>query len=105
CRREIYRGSSARPVVTAIRNRGRDPVAAFFHRRVWKSDNDNDRIAASAIYLDFHFVSVNAVNRGGVNFRQHLAAELQKIAAAKSAKYPSKVRCNECRKVWLNTKG
>ena len=102
CRREIYRGPSARPVITAIRNRGRDAVAAFFHRGVRKSDDDNDRIAAGAVYLDFHLVSVDAVNRGGVNFRQHVAAELQKIAAPKSAKYPSKERCNGCLKVLSN---
>src|SRR5262249_48799490 len=94
-----------RPVVAAIRNCGGDPVAALFHRRVWKSDDDNDRIAAGAIYLDFHLVGVHAVNRGGVNFCQHVAAELQKIAAPKSAKYPSKVRCNGCLKVLSNIKG
>jgi hypothetical protein len=89
-------------MIAAIRNCGRDPITALFHRRVGKSDNNNDRIAAGAVYLDFHLVSVHAVNRGGVNFRQHVAAELQKIAAPKSAKYPSKERYNECLEVLSN---
>src|SRR5207249_4625267 len=105
CRREMYCGPSARPVIAAIRNCGGDPVAALFHRRVWKSDNDNDRIAPGTVYLDFHLVSVHAVNRGRVNFRQHVVAELQKIAAPKSANYPSKGGYNGCLKVLSNIKG
>src|SRR5262249_43580743 len=89
----------------AIRNCGRDSVAALFHCGVWKSDNDNDRIAAGAVYLDFHLVSVHAVNCGGVNFRQHVVAELQKIAAPKSAKYPSKVGCDRSLEILQNIKG
>src|SRR4029453_4994743 len=94
----IYGGPSARPVVAAVRNCRRDPVAALFHRRVWKSDDDNDGIAPGPVYLDFHLVSVHAVNRGGVNFRQHVAAELQKIAAPKSAKYPSELDATDVSK-------
>src|SRR5207244_11463122 len=75
------------------------PVTTLLPRRVCKSDDDNDRIAAGAVYLDFHLIGVHAINRGGVNFRQHVAAELQKIAATKSAKYPSKVKCNGCLKI------
>src|SRR5262249_15693823 len=68
---EVYCSAPAWPIIAAVREGSRDAVAAFFHRRVRKSDNDNDRIAARAIYLDFDFVRVHAVNGGGINFRQH----------------------------------
>src|SRR5262249_50485673 len=69
--REVYRRAPARPVVAAVGNCSRDAVPALFHRRVWKSDNDDNRIAASPVHFDFYFVSIDAVNRSGVNFRQH----------------------------------
>src|SRR4029077_20732954 len=101
-RGRVNRRASARPVVAAVGNGSRDAVTAFLHCGVWKSNDDDDRVAAGAVHLDFHFIRIDAVDRGGVNFRQHVVAELQKISAPKSAKYPSKVRCNGCMKVLSN---
>src|SRR4029453_5111156 len=68
---KIDRGAAARPVIAAIRNCRRDPVAALFHSGIWQANDDNIRISAGAVYFDLNFVRVHAVNRRGINFGEH----------------------------------
>ena len=90
--RQIDRRSLARPFVGAVRNRCSDAILAFLHGGIGQTDDDHLWIARAGVDLDFHFVSVNAINRGRINLSQHgrgerLGKALQKISKAKRGKY------------------
>src|SRR5205823_14194272 len=67
-----------------------DAVPAFFHRSVGQANDHHFHFPGARIDLDFDFVSVNAVDCGGINLGQHggnrLAGGLQKIATPESGK-------------------
>ncbi len=70
-RREIDRRSSARPEITAVADRRRDAVAALLHGGVGQPNDDDVRIASGAVDLDFDFIGIDAIDRGGINLCQH----------------------------------
>ena len=72
-RREIDCRAPARPKIAAVLNGGGDAIFTFLDRSVRQSNNDDYRVAARGIDLDFDFVSVHAVNGGRINFSQHCA--------------------------------
>jgi len=61
---EIDRRPAARPMVTAVDDRRRDPVLTFFHRGIGQTDDDYFREAMRAVDLDLDFVGVDAKNGG-----------------------------------------
>ena len=69
--REIDRRAPVRPVVTAVADRRRDAILAFFDRRVGQTDDDDLRIAAAGVDLDLHFVGVDPVDRSRVDPGEH----------------------------------
>src|SRR5437773_7275488 len=71
CRGEIDRGATAWTIVAAVCDRGGDAVPAFLYCCVWQPNNHDVRVATRPVYFDLHFVCIHAVNRRGVNFRQH----------------------------------
>ena len=68
---EIDRGPPARPIITAVADRGRDPILAFFDRGVGQADDHDPWVAAGGVNLDLDFVGVDAVDGGGVNSGEH----------------------------------
>jgi len=65
--REIDCRASARPEITAVADRSRDPIPALLHRGIGQPYDDDDRIAASAVDLDFHFVRVHTIDGSRIN--------------------------------------
>ena len=82
-RREVHRRASSRPIVPAIGNRGGDAVFAFLDRGVGQTNDDDRRQSARRVDLDLDFVGINAENRGGINFREHLREVGREIFARK----------------------
>jgi hypothetical protein len=72
-RREIDRGAPARPKIAAVADRGRDPIAAFFHCRIRQSHDHDVRIAVRGVNLDLDFVSIDTEDGGGVDPGEHEA--------------------------------
>jgi hypothetical protein len=70
-RSEIDRCAPARPIVTAVADRGRDAILAFLHRRVGQAHDHDFGVAAGGVDLDLDFVSVHAVNGRGINPGEH----------------------------------
>src|SRR6266540_2140072 len=70
-RGKIDRRATAGPVIAAIGYRRGNPVAAFPHSGVWEPNDNDIRITAGAVDLDFNLVCVHAINSRGVNFCQH----------------------------------
>src|SRR5207249_9143839 len=81
--REVHRRASSRPIVPAIGNRGGDAVFAFLDRGVGQANDDDRRQSARRVDLDLDFVGINAENRGGINFREHLREVGREIFARK----------------------
>src|SRR5262249_46932358 len=104
-RREVDRCTAARPIVTAVRDGSRDAVAALLHRRVWQSNDDNDRIAAGTVYLDFHFIRVHAVNGGRGNFSQHRSGRLAENRCAEKRQISLESEIPLVPKMWSNVQG
>ena len=69
--RKIHRGPPTGPEIPAVGNRRRDAVFAFFDRGIRQTNHDDDRTAAGGVDLDFDFVSIYAIDGGGINFGQH----------------------------------
>lgn len=61
-RREVDRRAPARPIVAAITDRGRDAILALFHRSVGQTNDDDLRISARGVDLDFDLVGIDAEN-------------------------------------------
>ncbi len=83
-RREIDRGPPARPKIAAVADRGRDPIAAFLHRRIRQSDDHDVGIAVGGVDLDLDFVSIDAEDGGGVDPGEHdarLAEDFAEVQA------------------------
>jgi hypothetical protein len=71
CRREVDGRPFARWPETTVRYRGPNSVSALFYGHIGQTDNDHNRLAGADIDLDFDFVSINAVNGGGIYLREH----------------------------------
>jgi len=85
-RREIHRRASARPVISAVRNRSGDAILTFLHRRIGQSDDHDGRQSAGRVHLDLDFVGINAKDGGRINFREHLGRGWQRKFRGKRGK-------------------
>ena len=66
-RREVDRRVAHRKFVPGIRQRGRNAVARFLHRRVGQADDDDKRVAITGVDLDFDGIGINPIQRGRTN--------------------------------------
>src|SRR4030095_12471275 len=85
---KIDGGAAARPVIAAIRNCRRDPVAALFHSGIWQANDDNIRISAGAVYFDLDFVRGDALNRLVINFGEHSREVARETTEGEASKVP-----------------
>src|SRR5262249_57648308 len=76
------------PIVAAFCNSCSDSIATLSSRRVWKSNDDDNRVAPSRVHFDLHFVGIHAINGRGINFRQHCDCRVSKNEAAATRQLP-----------------
>jgi hypothetical protein len=69
---------AAWPKISAVCNRGCHSIAALLYGGIRHPDDDNVWVAASAVDLNFNFVCIHPVNRGGINFCQYRSLDCQR---------------------------
>src|SRR5262249_55334542 len=73
--------------------------------RVWKSNDDDNWVAAGAVPLDFHFVRIHAVNRGRINFRQHRCGRVAENRCAEKRQISLESEIPRLLEMWSNVQG
>lgn len=69
---------AAWPKISAVCNRGCHSIAALLYGGIRQPDDDSVWVAASAVDLNFNFVCIHPVNRGGINFCQYRSLDCQR---------------------------